>query len=49
MGLQTEAVLAALAKLGVENVTKASAIDEETAAALVEIIGEQAAKVKAAE
>jgi translation initiation factor IF-2 len=49
MGLQTEAVLAALAKLGVENVTKASAIDEETATALRDIIGEQAAKVKAAD
>ncbi|MCE5241443.1 translation initiation factor IF-2 [bacterium] len=49
MGLQTEALLAALAKLGVENVTKASAIDDETATALRDIIGEQAAKVKAAE
>jgi translation initiation factor IF-2 len=49
MGLQTEALLSALAKLGVENVTKASAIDEETAAALRDIIGEQAAKVKAAD
>lgn len=49
MGLQTDVVLAALAKLGLENLTKASAIDEETAAALQDIIGEQAAKVRAAE
>lgn len=49
MGLQTEAILAALSKLGVENVTKASAIDEETATALRDIIGEQAVKVREAE
>jgi translation initiation factor IF-2 len=49
LGLQTDALLAALAKLGVENVTKASAVDEGTAAAVREIIAEQAAKVKAAE
>lgn len=49
MGLQTEALLAALSKLGVENVTKASAIDEETANAVREIINEQAAKAKAQE
>lgn len=49
MGLQTEALLAALAKLGVENVSKASAIDEGTAAALREIVGEQAARAQAVE
>lgn len=49
MGLQTEALLAALSKLGVESVTKASAIDEETANAVREIINEQAAKAKAQE
>jgi translation initiation factor IF-2 len=46
LGLQTDALLAALAKLGVANVTKASAIDEGTAAAVREIITEQAAKVR---
>ncbi|MEN6305727.1 MAG: translation initiation factor IF-2 N-terminal domain-containing protein, partial [Armatimonadia bacterium] len=49
MGLQTEALLAALSKLGVENVTKASAIDEETANTVREIINEQAVKAKAQE
>lgn len=49
MGLQTEALLAALTKLGVGNVTKASAIDEETANTVREIINEQAAKAKAQE
>ncbi len=47
LGLQTDALLAALARLGVENVTKASAIDEETAATVRELIAEQAAKAKA--
>jgi translation initiation factor IF-2 len=49
LGLQTEALLAALAKLGVANVTKASAIDEETATAVRELLAEQAAKARAAE
>lgn len=49
LGLQTEALMAALAKLGVENITKASAIDEETAQAVREIIQEQLAKARAAE
>ena len=46
MGLQTEALIAALSKLGVENVTKASIIDETTAATARDIIGEQALKAK---
>lgn len=46
MGLQTEALLAALTKLGVENVTKASAIDEETATAVRDLINEQSSKVR---
>ncbi len=49
LGLQTEALMAALTKLGVENITKASAIDEETAQAVREIIQEQLAKARAAE
>jgi translation initiation factor IF-2 len=49
LGLQTEALLAALSKLGVENVTKASAIDEDTANTVRELVAEQAAKLKAAE
>lgn len=46
LGLQTEALLATLAKLGVASVTKASVIDEETVVAVKEIIGEQALKAK---
>jgi translation initiation factor IF-2 len=49
LGLQTEALLAALASLGVTNITKASAIDEETATAVRELLAEHAAKAKAAE
>ena len=46
LGLQTEALMAALAKLGMANVTKASAIDDETAATVRDLIGEQALKAK---
>ena len=46
LGLQTEALLATLAKLGVANVTKASVIDESTALTVREILGEQALKAK---
>ena len=46
LGLQTEALLSALAKLGVANVTKASVIDEATAVTVREILGEQALKAK---
>lgn len=46
LGLQTEALMAALAKLGMANVTKASTIDDETAATVRDLIGEQALKAK---
>ncbi|MGE5530869.1 MAG: translation initiation factor IF-2 [Bacteroidota bacterium] len=46
LGLQTEALMAALSKLGMANVTKASAIDDETAATVRDLIGEQALKAK---
>lgn len=49
MGLQSQALIAALDRLGVKDMTPASAIDEETARALQELLAEQVAKLKAAE
>ncbi len=42
LGLQSKALIAALAELGVEDVTPASSLDEDTAKALVELLVEQA-------
>ncbi|MCX7599922.1 MAG: translation initiation factor IF-2 [Armatimonadetes bacterium] len=46
MGLQSQALVAALKGLGFQNVTVASAVDEETAKALEELLAEQLAKVR---
>lgn len=49
LGLQSKALIAALALLGVEGVTPASPLDEETANAVRELIQEQLAKARAAQ
>ncbi len=49
MGLQSQALIAALDRLGVKDMTPASAIDEDTAKTLQELLAEQVAKLKAAE
>ena len=47
MGLQSQALVTALKSLGFENVTVASAVDEDTAKALEELLAEQLARVRA--
>ncbi len=47
LGLQSSALIKALAILGIEGMTPASPIDEETAQAVRELIEEQLAKVRA--
>ena len=49
MGLQSQALIAALDRLGVKDMTPASAIDEDTAKTLQELLAEQVAKLKATE
>lgn len=48
LGLRSEALIAALAELGVQNVTPATAIDEGTAAAATELLAEQARQARQA-
>ena len=48
LGLQTASLLAALNRLGIADANPAKAIDEETAAAVRELIGEEAAKAREA-
>ncbi|MBC7287062.1 MAG: translation initiation factor IF-2, partial [Armatimonadetes bacterium] len=48
LGLQSNALIAALAVLGIEGLTPASPIDEDTATAVTELIREQLAKVRGA-
>lgn len=47
MGLQSQALVTALKSLGFENVSVASAVDEETAKALEELLSEQLARARA--
>lgn len=47
MGLQSQALVVALKSLGFESVTVASAVDEETAKVLEELLSEQLARVRA--
>lgn len=42
LGLQSKALIAALAELGIESATPASALDEDTARAVTELLAEQA-------
>jgi len=49
LGLQSQALIKALGKLGVEGLTPASPIDEETATAVRELLEEQLARAKAAQ
>jgi len=48
LGLQSKALMAALAELGLEDVTPASAVDEDTARAAVELLAEQAQEARKA-
>jgi translation initiation factor IF-2 len=48
LGLRSEALIAALGELGVQNVTSATAIDEGTAAAATELLAEQARQARQA-
>ncbi len=46
LGLQSKALMAALAELGVEDVTPASSVDEDTARAATELLAEQAQEAR---
>lgn len=48
LGLRSEALVAALAELGIQNVTSATAIEDETAAAATELLAEQARQAREA-